>query len=82
MLRYSVLLEPNEGSGVFTVTVPALPGIVTQGDTFEEALAMARDAIELHLEGLLADGDEVPIEHEPPILASVEVTSPAALAPA
>ena len=43
---YSVILEPAEEGG-FLVHVPALPEICTEGDTEEEALAMARDAIEL-----------------------------------
>ncbi len=48
-LRYAVVLEPcppKEGGG-FTVTVPALPEIVTQGDTLDNALFMARVAIRL-----------------------------------
>lgn len=48
VLGYAVLLEPQPESG-FTVHVPALPEVVTEGDTEEEALAMARDAIELVL---------------------------------
>ncbi|MHB8178472.1 MAG: type II toxin-antitoxin system HicB family antitoxin [Vulcanimicrobiaceae bacterium] len=51
-LRYAVILEPcpaEEGGG-YTVTVPALPEIVTQGDNLDEALFMARDAIELSIE--------------------------------
>jgi antitoxin HicB len=45
---YTVILEPAEEGG-FIVRVPALPEIVTEGDTEEEALAMAQDAIELVL---------------------------------
>src|SRR4051812_5295030 len=65
--QYTVLLEPDEAGG-FTVTVPALPGIVTQGETVEEALDMARDAIGLYLEDLVADGQEIPTERTPPRL--------------
>jgi predicted RNase H-like HicB family nuclease len=51
MRRYVVVLTPEmDGSG-YTVVVPALPGCITEGDTVEEALAMARDAIETYLEG-------------------------------
>ena len=42
--RYTVLFEPAEEGG-FVVTCPALPGLVTEGDTLEEARAMAQDAI-------------------------------------
>lgn len=61
---YTVLLEPQDGGG-FTVLVPALPEVVTEGDTEEEALAMAQDAIALVLahrreEGLPIPGDSTP----------------------
>lgn len=46
---YSVILEPQPDGG-FTVLVPALPEVVTEGETEEEALAMARDAIRLVLD--------------------------------
>jgi antitoxin HicB len=46
---YSVILEPAEEGG-FVVHAPALPEVVTQGDSEAEALAMAKDAIELVLE--------------------------------
>lgn len=41
---FSVVLEPQEGGG-FTVLVPALPEVVTEGDSEEEALANAEEAI-------------------------------------
>jgi len=52
---YRVVLERNERGG-YTITVPALPPIVTQGDTREEALANAADAIRLYLESLRGRG--------------------------
>jgi antitoxin HicB len=71
---YTVLLDPDEEGG-YAVTVPALPGVVTQGDTLEEALEMARDAIALYLEDLIADGEPIPTEHLPPQLAKVTVAA-------
>jgi len=44
----------------FTVTVPALPGCVSFGETLEEAEEMAKEAIELYLESLREHGEEVP----------------------
>ena len=44
-----VLLEPSEDGG-YTVTVPSLPGCISEGDTREDALANIRDAIQLYLE--------------------------------
>ncbi|MGQ0664566.1 MAG: type II toxin-antitoxin system HicB family antitoxin [Pseudomonadota bacterium] len=62
---YSCVFERNE-DGRYTVTCPALPGMVTQGDTLEEARIMAREAIELYLESLEADGLPVPAGVELP----------------
>jgi antitoxin HicB len=56
---FSIILEPQEGGG-FTVLVPALPEVVTEGDTEEEALAMAEDAIRLVLEDRAARGEPIP----------------------
>jgi antitoxin HicB len=48
---YTVLFEPAEEGG-FVVTCPALPGLVTEGDTLEEARAMADDAISGYIESV------------------------------
>lgn len=58
---YSVILEPIEEGG-FQVFVPALPEVVTGGDTEEEALVMAREAIELVLQSRAERGEEIPVE--------------------
>jgi antitoxin HicB len=58
-LTYRVLLT-REPEGGFTVNVPALPGCVTFGENIEHALEMAREAIELYVETLQAEGDPVP----------------------
>jgi antitoxin HicB len=57
--EYEVVLTPEEEGG-YSVTVPALPGCASQGETREEAIAMAREAIEGYLESLQAHGDPVP----------------------
>lgn len=64
--EYTIILHPDEEEGGYTVTVPSLPGCVTQGETIEEAIAMARDAIRLHVETLAADGQPIPAEGEHP----------------
>ena len=58
-IQYTVLFEPAEEGG-YVVTCPALPGLVTEGDTLEEARAMAADAIRTYLESLRKDGDPIP----------------------
>lgn len=60
-----VILIPDLESGGFTVTVPSLPGCISEGDTEEEALANIRDAINLYIEDLIADGEEVPEDVAP-----------------
>ena len=56
---YTIVLEPAEEGG-FIVHVPALPEVATCGDTEDEALAMAREAIELVLEHRLSRGEDSP----------------------
>ncbi len=51
--QYEVIFEPN-GAG-YTVTVPKLPGLVTEGSSLKEAREMARDAIRCYLEAILKE---------------------------
>ncbi|RYZ18473.1 MAG: type II toxin-antitoxin system HicB family antitoxin [Chitinophagaceae bacterium] len=53
-----VLRKEPEGS--YTVLVPALPGCITYGETIDEAMAMAEEAIELYIEELQSRGEEIP----------------------
>lgn len=57
-LTYRVLLHPDEGG--YAVVVPALPGRFSQGDTIEEAIEHAMEAIEVHIAGLRKSGELVP----------------------
>jgi predicted RNase H-like HicB family nuclease len=63
--RYTVLFDPAEEGG-YVATCPALPGLVTEGDTLEEARAMATDAIRGYLEALAKDGLTFPPEDPEP----------------
>ncbi len=56
---FTILIEPNDPDG-YLVTCPALPGLVTQGDTLDEAFAMAKDAIEGYLISLIKHGEPIP----------------------
>ncbi len=58
-LTYRILLT-REPEGGFTVNVPALPGCVTFGENIDHAMEMAKEAIELYVETLQAEGDPVP----------------------
>jgi predicted RNase H-like HicB family nuclease len=56
---YEVVMSPEEDGG-YSVFVPELPSVATQGETREEALAMAKEAIEGYLEVMHEDGLPVP----------------------
>ena len=73
-VTYTIVLEPMDEGG-FLVHVPALPEIVTCGDTENEALAMAREAIELVVESRRERGEDVPIEAGKPQLHEITVAA-------
>lgn len=58
---YRVLLN-KEPEGGFTVLVPTLPGCVTYGESMDEAVSNAKEAIELYIESLVANGEPIPTE--------------------
>jgi len=59
-MNYPVVIHKDKKSD-YGVSVPDLPGCVSAGVTVDEALAMVREAIELHLEGLIEEGGVVPL---------------------
>jgi antitoxin HicB len=61
--EYTAFFEANELGG-YTVTVPALPGLVTQGKNLEHARDMAKDAIRCYVEGLKKAKEPIPVEGE------------------
>ena len=63
---YTFVFSP-EPEGGYTVTCPALPGLVTYGETLEEARSMARDAMEGLIQVMLEQGEAIP-EGETPEL--------------
>jgi antitoxin HicB len=63
---FSVILEPQEGGG-FTVLVPALPEVVTEGDTETEALANAEEAIRAILAYRRDNGIAIPVDARPEV---------------
>jgi predicted RNase H-like HicB family nuclease len=75
MRTYSIVVDPDPDVGGFTVTVPALPGCVTQGETIEECVANAQEAISLYLEDLVATGEPIPEEKQAPQLLKVTVAA-------
>jgi len=70
-MKFNVMFEEAEEGG-FIVTVPALDGCITEGDTMEDALANAKEAILCYLEGLEKLNE---IKSQPGVtLREVEVT--------
>lgn len=77
MLRYTVVLDPDPDAGGYTVTVPALPGCITQGDTMEDAIANAREAIAAHVGGYAKEGEPIPTEAPGLTVTTIDVPEPA-----
>ena len=80
ILKYTVIFEPAEERG-YVVTVPSLPGCHTQGETFEEAVEMAQDAISGYLAVLKEEGRDIPIEMDETVITKVSVEEPFYQAP-
>ncbi len=61
--NFTAVFERNEHKG-YTVIVPALPGLVTEGKNLDDARKMAMEAIECYLEGFKADKRKMPVEND------------------
>jgi antitoxin HicB len=61
---YTFVFDPDPEGG-FVVTCPALPGLVTHGQSLEEARSMARDAMDGFIEVMIEDGEDVPESDAP-----------------
>ncbi|MBI2922901.1 MAG: type II toxin-antitoxin system HicB family antitoxin [Planctomycetes bacterium] len=68
---YKAIFDPQDEGG-YTVTVPSLPGCISEGNTFEEAFANIKEAMALYLESLAADRRPIPRETR----LVVEIESP------
>ena len=75
VLSYKAIFEPAEECG-FSVTVPKLPGLVTEGDTFEEALERAEDAINGYLLVLQEAGESIPEPDTRSFTTTIEIKFP------
>jgi predicted RNase H-like HicB family nuclease len=68
MERTYTFVFDRDPEGGFVVTCPALPGLVTHGQTMDEAREMARDALDGFIQVLVEDGEEVPESDSPDAL--------------
>jgi predicted RNase H-like HicB family nuclease len=71
-MRYTVVLVPDEEIGGYVAYVPAV-GVTTQGDSIDDALAMAADAAGLKLDVMVENGEELPSEETQAFVALVDV---------
>ncbi len=61
-MRYPIVIHKDKNSD-YGVTVPDLPGCFSASETLDEALEMAHEAVECHIEGLLLGGEALPAVH-------------------
>ena len=69
--QFTVVIEPDEHG--FHAFVPALPGCHSFGDTVEEAQANIHEAMELHVEAMIEDGEPVPMQQEPVFITRISI---------
>lgn len=60
MTDYIALLHKDRGSD-YGVSFPDFPGCITAGKTLEEARRMAAEALAFHIEGMIEDGEAIPV---------------------
>jgi len=71
IFQYTAIFEPEE-SGGYSVTIPSLPGCISEGENFEEASANIKEATQLYLEDLKQG--EIPKEEKPIVVSPIQVT--------
>ena len=71
--QYTAIFESDKESGGFTVTIPSLPGCISEGDTFEEAFKNIKEAAGLYLEVLSKRKEEIIREEKGVIVAPIQV---------
>ena len=72
-MRYTVVLVPDEEETGYVAYVPVV-GVTTQGESIDDALAMAAEAAGLMLDAMVDDGEELPVEHPGTIITTIEAT--------
>lgn len=76
ILKYTAVFEPAEEGG-YVVSVPALPGCMTQGETFEEAVEMIKDAISGYVVSLRKHNEPIPTENSRSLVRVIDIPIPA-----
>ncbi len=73
--QYTAVFEPEEAGRGYTVTIPSLPGCISEGDTFEKALENIQEAASLYLEVMRDNKKEIRNEKRSIILAPVQIAA-------
>ena len=73
LYQYTAIFEPDIKVGGYTVTIPSLPGCISEGDTFEQALKNIKEAASLYLEVMRTKKEEILREEKGVIIAPVQV---------
>jgi len=71
-ITYRIIIEPDENN-TFHAFVPALPGCHTWGESLEEARKNIRDAIDVYLRSLRADGESIPEDRGVEVVETVPI---------
>jgi predicted RNase H-like HicB family nuclease len=75
LLKYDVVFEQQPDGG-YTVTVPSLPGCISEGDTFEEAKINIEEAMTAYVESMAKDGKEIPEGNTNVFLGQISIQNP------
>lgn len=73
--QYTIVLEPDPEEGMYTVTVPALPGCISQGSTVEQCIERAKEAIAAWIADAQAAGEAIPDEVVRPQAITIHVAA-------
>ena len=71
--QYTAVFEPDVEANGFTVTIPSLPGCISEGDTFEDALRNIQEAAGLYIEVMQKRKFDIPREEKGVVIAPIEV---------
>lgn len=71
--QYTAIFEPDKKVGGFAVTIPSLPGCISEGDTFEEAAKNIEEAASLYLEVMKKSKEEIQERDLGIIVAPIQV---------
>lgn len=71
--QYTAVFEPDKKQGGFTVTIPSLPGCISEGDTFEQASANIQEAAELYLEVMKRQKTRISWEEKGVVVVPIQI---------